>query len=920
MNTISKVGGALSRIASTAVILMVSLAFLVAPAFAQGEMGIVQKSGGGFPTAANLRIFCYVTTATNPDTDDWIIIEKGALGIAYNQATGGYTIQEDNFNNDDIALSGDNFYIRFEDGSERGSDNALITVAASQNLGTTVITGLSTPTPPAIVGYPGDGKVLLTGILATGSTSSRVYRGKVYTSAKFQRLSSNTLIASYVDSGLTNGVAQSYTIIPNDAGTFAYGHSNVVIVTPDATAPNIVSITPSPQNRNANITISGTGFGASGTVYMIDVNGLMIVAPQVGGWTATSVTVTIPGTAKLGVCPVYLVNNLNQFDDGSVTVTGPVVPTVTSVVKNYGYSTARPVAITGTGFTGATLVSFDAVSLTPFTINNDNSISVTIPAAQSVGVHNITVTNANGTSVTGAGSQYTVVGLPIVTIIAPTSGPTPNTITTLTGTNLYGDATDPVTVNINGTSVTFTASLNNTTITNIAVPSGLVVGNTYDVTVTNPVGTSSIVAGDKYTVTGNLPPNSPTGLQQYKADGTTVIAQGAWTNENTVVLKMSMTDGNTSDTLTPQAEVVINPAGFSGTPNNTGTGVAYSGSAVIGSITVSGLVTNTSYNWQGRVRDAALATSAPVDFNATKPSFRVDTTAPVVAPPTVPAGGASGVAATPTISVAFTEIASGINPATVIAANFTVSGSVSGVHTTAPTGTTTVTFNQVGAFTPGETVTCTVTTGLRDLAGNALASPYSWTFTVLSTTPTVTNVNPVSGLNTGTTPITITGTNFTSVNWVHLGTTNLPGFVVDSPTQISVTVPSGLTAGTYDITVNTATGTSPINSPADRFTVTNPGPTPSSNFQMIIWPNPYNPNTGNLNFTFQGANPGDTVEIYIMDTNTRVIWHTKSDLSPDTIQWDGFSQWGEMADNGLYLVRVLKGNQSARGKILVVKK
>ncbi|MEK6645838.1 MAG: hypothetical protein AABY84_04090, partial [Candidatus Firestonebacteria bacterium] len=112
-------------------------------------------------------------------------------------------------------------------------------------------------------------------------------------------------------------------------------------------------------------------------------------------------------------------------------------------------------------------------------------------------------------------------------------------------------------------------------------------------------GSFSGVSGIVYTYA--KPPNIPTNLAQYKSDGTTLISTGVWTNESTVVLKMTMTSPLSSDTLTPQIEILPIGTGFTGTQNYSGSFVAYSGSGVTGTVTVTGLTSGTQYHWQARV-------------------------------------------------------------------------------------------------------------------------------------------------------------------------------------------------------------------------------------------------------------------------------------------------------------------------------
>jgi hypothetical protein len=46
----------------------------------------------------------------------------------------------------------------------------------------------------------------------------------------------------------------------------------------------------------------------------------------------------------------------------------------------------------------------------------------------------------------------------------------------------------------------------------------------------------------------------PTGLAQFKADGTTALPVGAWTNQTTVVLRFAMNDGSRTDSLVAEVD------------------------------------------------------------------------------------------------------------------------------------------------------------------------------------------------------------------------------------------------------------------------------------------------------------------------------------------------------------------------------
>ncbi len=86
--------------------------------------------------------------------------------------------------------------------------------------------------------------------------------------------------------------------------------------------------------------------------------------------------------------------------------------------------------------------------------------------------------------------------------------------------------------------------------------------------------------------------------------------------------------------------------------------------------------------------------------------------------------------------------------------------------------------------------------------------------------PTVTAVSPSSAYNDADTPIVITGTNFsnTVIPTVRLGSKALPDVVWVNSTQLSATVPWGLTPGVYHLTVTNGDGQS--GTLTNAFTVT----------------------------------------------------------------------------------------------------
>lgn len=125
-----------------------------------------------------------------------------------------------------------------------------------------------------------------------------------------------------------------------------------------------------------------------------------------------------------------------------------------------------------------------------------------------------------------------------------------------------------------------------------------------------------------------------------------------------------------------------------------------------------------------------------------------DTTIPTVVF-TAPINGATMVHVNQKTNVAFSEE---MDAATITANTFTLrQGSTPVAGSVAATGST-ATFTPSKNFEKGKTYTAVVTTGAKDLAGNALANNYMWEFNAGlaadTTAPTVTFTTPVKGNQT----------------------------------------------------------------------------------------------------------------------------------------------------------------------------
>ena len=111
------------------------------------------------------------------------------------------------------------------------------------------------------------------------------------------------------------------------------------------------------------------------------------------------------------------------------------VPVLTSVVPNTGPAAGtNTVTLNGSGFTGATAVTFGSAAALTYSVTSPSVISAVVPPG--TGVVNVTVRTPGGLSGT---RPYTYAATPTLTSLAPGQGPVSGgTTVVLTGTGLTG--------------------------------------------------------------------------------------------------------------------------------------------------------------------------------------------------------------------------------------------------------------------------------------------------------------------------------------------------------------------------------------------------------------------------------------------------------------------------------------------------
>ena len=277
----------------------------------------------------------------------------------------------------------------------------------------------------------------------------------------------------------------------NQADNSLYGPGAAYVFTglgPVVVAPAITGISPT-SGRTAggtSVIITGSDFTGAPAVTFSGV-----AATDVTVVDSTTITCTTPA-GSAGSASVVVTTPLGSNAANTLFTYVPPAPTITAVSPSSGSAAGgTSVTITGTGFTGATGVTFGLVMATGVTVVNDTTITCTTPAG-SAGAASIVVTTPGGTN--AANTLFTYVPVPTVAGTSPSSGSAAGgTSVTITGTGFTG-ATGVTFGLVMATGVTV---VNDTTIT-CTTPAGS--AGAASVVVTTPGGSNA--ANTLFTYTG----------------------------------------------------------------------------------------------------------------------------------------------------------------------------------------------------------------------------------------------------------------------------------------------------------------------------------------------------------------------------------------------------------------------------------
>src|ERR1700735_5168003 len=232
---------------------------------------------------------------------------------------------------------------------------------------------------------------------------------------------------------------------------------------------------------------------------------------------------------------------------------------------------------------------------------------------------------------------------------------------------------------------------------------------------------------------------------------------------------------------------------------------------VIGTVTFAGSTatfTPTTVLASGTLFTATITTGAkdPTGAGLAANFVWTFTTVPAPSPTvisTVPVNGAASVAVNTTISATFSEA---MNPATINAATFTLTGpGATPVIGSITFAGSTATFTPTTVLASGTLFTATITTGAKNPAGAGLAANFVWTFTTADA-PTVVSTVPINGAVGVAVNTTVSATFSHTMN---PATINAATFTLTGPggTAVAGAVTFAGSAATFTPTTVLASGT-----------------------------------------------------------------------------------------------------------------
>jgi Ice-binding-like/Bacterial Ig-like domain len=656
----------------------------------------------------------------------------------------------------------------------------------------------------------------LTGPGATPVAGTVTFAGTTATFTPIGVLANSTLFTATITTGAQD--LAGHTLLANFVWSFATAPPPTVVstipvngavtVAVNTTISAIFSEAMNPATINAS-TLTLTGPGAAPVAGAVTYIGTTATfTPSAALTTSTSYTATITIGAKDSAGAPLAANVVWTFTtappaavistipaNGAVTVAvNTTISAVFSEAMNPATINAVTFTLTGPGATpvaGTVTYAGTTATFTPSAgLSTSTIYTATIttgardPAGSALAANFVwSFTTAAPASVVSTVPTNGAAAVPANSAVSATfsEAMNPATINAATFT-LAGAGPTPVAGNVSyaGTTATFTPA------------AALAASTLYTATITTGArDPGGVGLAANYVWTFATAP-SPSIVSTIPVNGATAIA---------VNTPISATFSQAMDptTITAAMFTLTGPGAtpVAGTVTYTGTTATFTPTAVL---TTSTLYTATITTGAKNTTGVALAANYVWTFLAAPPATVVST---------IPANGVIAVAVNTAISATFGEA---MNPATITAATFTLTGPGASPVAGAVTYSGSVaTFTPSALLATGSLFTATITTGAKDAAGAGLAANFAWTFTT-AVPPTVVSTTPANGasavgVNTAVSatfseamnPATITAATFTLTG---PGATPIAGTVGYAGTTAAFTPTADLTTSTlYTATI-----------------------------------------------------------------------------------------------------------------------
>jgi hypothetical protein len=233
--------------------------------------------------------------------------------------------------------------------------------------------GLRWDNAPAIGGAP---------LSTLGSVASNTWVEFDVTAA----LSGNGVYNFGLQTGSTNDVRYS-----SKEGT-ASNRPQLVIQQSDEPLPSITGFSPANGLPGTEVTINGTGFTG---ITSIRFNGLAASSYTVD--SSKKIRAIVPAGASTGNISLTVAGGWSVSEDSFAVLSLPAPPVIDAFSPASGPA-GTEVTIKGAGLAGATLVTFDGIPASSFTIDSDAQLRAVVPAGATSGKLSVTTLGGAATS------------------------------------------------------------------------------------------------------------------------------------------------------------------------------------------------------------------------------------------------------------------------------------------------------------------------------------------------------------------------------------------------------------------------------------------------------------------------------------------------------------------------------------------